>query len=178
MGDADDQIYGKINQDMDPFKRILSKIPGFSGYVERQNRRDADKILREALASRIEEQWQRVSRLQKEFINQGEIAYVDDLESSAIKMRTFADRVRRASRGYAGVFDAIKINQEELQQIYTYDAAMLDLVDQISSAIDNVGASIGTDGLPAAIRHLTTITQQCIEIYNRRDEIITGTAAA
>ena len=74
-----DQLFGKISSEMDPFKQILSKIPGFSGYMERQNRRDSDKLLRDTVAERFEEQWQRISALQRDFISQGEIAYVDDL---------------------------------------------------------------------------------------------------
>lgn len=174
----DDLIEGKVSADVDPFKKILEKIPGFGGYVERQKRRDSDKILRETLARRFEEQYNRVSGVQRELISQGEIAYVDDLESSAIKLRTFADRVRRASRGYSGLFDAVKINENELKMLYQYDADMLDLVDEVSRAIDNIEASIGSDGLPASIRHLKTVTQDCIDVYNRRAEAIFGTASA
>jgi hypothetical protein len=172
MSDLQDDIFGKVTSDMDPFKKIASKIPGFSGYMKRQSRRDADKLLRESIAAQMEELYQRVSALQRDFISQGEIAYVDDLEASAIKMRTFADRVRRATRGYSGLFDAVKINEEELTQIYQYDAAMLDLLDEVSRAIDNVEASVGSDGLPAAIRHLTSVTQQCIDTFNKREEVI------
>ena len=175
MSDLNDQIFGKVSSDMDPFKRIASKIPGFSGYVERENRRASDKLLRETLAKRIEEQWQRVSAFQREFISQGEITYLDDLEAAAIKLRTFADRVRRASYGYSGLFDAVKINEAELAQLYQYDAAMLDTVDQVSHAIDNVEASVGSDGLPAAIRNMATVSQQAIEIFNRREEVFLQT---
>lgn len=178
MSDPKDQIYGKVTSDMDPFKQILSKIPGFSGYMERQSRRDADKILRDTLANRFEEQWQRVSSLQREFIRNKEIEYVDELEAAAIKMRTFADRIRRAPRGYSGLFDAVNINEAELAQLYEYDATMLNMVDDISRAIDNIEASVGTDGLPAAIRHLETTTQSCIDVYNRREEVVTGAAEA
>ena len=59
-----DQIIQKVQSDMDPFKKILSKIPGFGGYVERQARRDSDKLLRETLADRFEQLWQRISSLQ------------------------------------------------------------------------------------------------------------------
>lgn len=174
MSDMQDNIYGKVSSDLDPFKTIVSKVPGFGGYVERQTRRDADKLLRDTVARRVEEQYQRVSALQREFINQREIAYVDDLEAAAIKMRTFADRIRRATRGYSGLFDAVKINEAELNQLYQYDAAMLELVDQISRAIDNVEASVGSDGLPASIRHLVTTTQNCIDVFNRREEVVVG----
>ncbi len=167
-----EDIYGKITDDTDPIKKILSKVPGFSGYIEREKRRDSDKLLREIIADRLEEQWQRVSTLQKEFISQGEISYLDDLESAAIKIRTLADRIRRASYGYAGIFDAVKINEDDLALLYSYDAALLDSVDEISRAIDNAEVSVGTDGLPAAIRNISSVTQDMTTSFNRRDETI------
>lgn len=176
MSDMNDQIFGKVSSDLDPFKRILKNVPGFGGYVERQARRDSDKLLRDAVAKRVEEQWGRISALQRDFISQGEIAYVDDLEAAALKLRSFADRVRRATRGYSGLFDAVKINENELAQLYQYDAAMLDQVDAVSHAIDNVEASVGSDGLPAAFRNLTTVAQQCIDTFDRREETIVGGA--
>jgi hypothetical protein len=178
MSDFINQILGKVTGDMDVFKKIASKVPGFSGYMERQNRRDSDKLLREMVASRFEEQWGRISELQRQFISQGEIAYVDDLEAAAIKLRTFADRVRRATRGYSGLFDAVKINEEELAQLYQYDAAMLELAEEIGRAVDNVEASIGADGLPAAIRHLVTTANHSIEVFDRREEVFLSSPAA
>jgi len=169
-----DQIYDKVDSDLDPFKKIASKIPGFGGYIERQKRRDSDKLLRETIADRFDQQYQRISSLQRDLISEGEIGYVDDLEASAIKLRTFSDRVRRATRGYSGLFDAVKINEEELALLYQYDMQMLDLVDEVSRAIDNVEASIGSDGLPASIRHLNSVSQQCIDVYDRREEVILG----
>ena len=174
MSDMPENLFGKVTEDMDLFKKILSKIPGFKGYMERQARRDSDKLLRETIADRFEQHWERLSSLQREFINKGEIGMVDDLEAAAIKLRTFADRVRRATRGYSGLFDAVKINEEELTKLYTYDASLLDLSDEVGGAIDNVETSVGTDGLPAAMRHLTSVSQQCIDAYNRREEVFTS----
>lgn len=174
MSDFVNQILSKVAGDMDPFKKIASKIPGFSGYMERQSRRDADKLLRDTVADRFEQQWDRVSGLQRDFISQGEISYVDDLEAAAVKLRTFADRIRRATRGYSGLFDAVKINEQELEKLYQYDAAMLEMADEVGRAVDNLEASIGTDGLPAAIRHLTTTARHCVEVFDRREEVIVG----
>lgn len=165
-------IFEKVTGDQDFFKKIASKIPGFSGYIERSNRRAADKLLRETIAEHFEELWQRVSALQVDFINQGEILYIDDIERAAIKLRTFIDRVRRAAYGYSGFFDAAKINEEELARVYEFDGAMLDLEDEVSRAIDNVEASMGTDGLPASIRNLVAKAQDCITVFNRRDEVM------
>jgi hypothetical protein len=178
MSDLIENILHKVGSDMDPFKKLMNIIPGFKGYIQRQNRRDSDKLLRDTVAMRFEEQWQRISALQRDFISQGQISYVDDLEAAAIKLRTFIDRIRRAPRGYSGLFDALKINEEELTKIYQYDAAMLELADEIGRAIDNVEASIGSDGLQAAIRHLVSTAQDCIQVYDRRSEVVFGSAEA
>jgi hypothetical protein len=172
MGEIQDQIYGKVTGDEDLFKKIASKVPGFGGYIERQARRDSDKLLRDMLADRFRELEKRVSGIQRELIAAGDIKYVDDLEASALKLRTFADRIRTATRGYSGLFDAVKINQEELSVLYGYDANMLDLAEELGRAVDNIAASIGTDGLPAAIRNLNTRAEECIEVFNRRSEVV------
>lgn len=172
MSDLKDQLFGKVSEDKDPFKKILSKIPGFSGYIERQARRDSDKLLRETIFSRFRELEGRVSALQRDFISRGEIQYVDDLEASAIKLRTFADRVRTAARGYSSLFEAVKINEEELARLYEYDSALLDRADEVGRAIDNVEAAIGTEGLPAALRALETTSRQAVEAFDRREEVV------
>ena len=172
MSDLGDQIFSKVSEGKDILTRIMSKVPGFSGYVERQERRASDKLLRDMIAARFEEQWGRISALQREFISAGEISYIDDLEAAAIKLRTFVDRVRNAARGYSGLFDAVKINQEELALLLEYDEALLNMSDEVSNAIDHVRASIGTDGLDAAVCNLEAVSQECIEAFNRRDEVV------
>lgn len=170
-----DQIYNRVSSDMNPFEKIVSKIPGFSGYMERQNRRDADKRLRETVADKFEEQWHRISALQRDFISHGEIGMVDDLEAAAIKLRTYTDRVRKATRGYSGLFDAVTINEAELAQLYQYDATLLDLGDEVSRAVDNVEQSVGSDGLAAALRNLTSVAQKAVDTFNHREDVVLGT---
>jgi cytochrome c556 len=177
MDDLRDQIFGKVTGDLDIFKKLGSKIPGFSGYIERQARRDSDKLLRDMIFKRFRELEGRVSSLQKDFISHGEIKYVDDLEAVAIKLRTFADKVRTAPRGYSGLFDAVNKNEAELQTLYEFDAAMLELADEVDRAIDNVETSVGTDGLPASIRHLETSARLCVDTYNQRENVFIATFA-
>jgi len=169
-------IFDKVAEDRDPLKKLLSKIPGFKGYVERGDRRLSDKLLREAIANEYEAHYQRISGLQRDLISQGGLAYIDDLESAAIKLRQFIDRVRTASYGYAGLFDAIKIKEEELASIYQYDADLLERGATVSGAIDNVESSIGTDGLPAALRHLISVSQECVDLFNKRLDALKGIA--
>jgi len=172
-----DDILQRVTGEHDFFKNILEKIPGFKGYVEREDRRAADKLLRENVADEFERLWGSISALQREVISNGELDKVDELEAASLKLRQFIDRVRTASYGYAGFFDVVKVNTEELDQVYQYDVQLLDLSAQVSSAIDNVEASFGTDGLPAAIRHLVTLSQDSVDAFDRRDQVIVNMSA-
>jgi hypothetical protein len=165
-------LLDKVFSDQDIFKKILGKIPGFKGYIERQSRRDADKLLRETIAAQFEALWQRISVVQRDLANEGGLMYVDDLENAAIKLRTFADRIRLASYGHSSLFEAVKINEAELAKLYEYDNALLEYVEKIGAAIDNVEASIGTEGLPAAVRNLRSLARESIEAFDKREEVI------
>jgi hypothetical protein len=170
-----DDFFQKVTSMQDPFKKLASHIPGFSGYVERQTRRDADKLVRDTVARRFEEQWKRVSQLQSDLVSNGMIAYVDDMEKAALKLRTFIDKITTAPRGYSGLFDAVKINEEELESIYKFDAAFFDLAEQVARAVDNVEQTISDEtGLPAAIRNLTSLARLAVETYEKRSEAVTG----
>jgi hypothetical protein len=168
-------LFEKVTGAQDIFKKLAGKIPGFGGYVERQNRRAADKLLRETVANRYEELYARASSLQSDLVSSGMIAYVDDMEKAVIKIRTFIDKISRAAYGASGLFDAVKINEKELAKLYEFDNAFFDLADQTARALDTVEASLADEAaLPATIRNLTTLARQAVTTFNRRGEVITA----
>ena len=168
-------LFEKVSGQMDVFKKLASHIPGFNGYVERQNRRAADKLLRESVAARFEELWTRTSEIQTSMVSEGMIALMDDMEQAAIQLRTFADKIRTATYGYAGFFDAVKIKETELAQLYQYDTAFFDVAEQIGHGLDNIEASLGDEaGLKAAIRNLISLAREAVNTYDRRYEMING----
>jgi hypothetical protein len=167
-------LFETVKGGQDFFKKILSKVPGFSGYVERSNRRAADKLLRDQVALKYSELAARTSLLQKDIAEAGQLDFLDDVDSIGLKLRTFSDRIKNASYGYSGFFDTVKINENELAQIYAFDAAFFDLADQISNGLDNIEAGVGGDGLKAAIRAVNTTAREVVKTYDRRYQILTG----
>ena len=168
-------LFDKVTGDQDIVKKLGSYIPGFKGYIERQNRRAADKILRETVADRFEDLWKRTSALQTDLISQGGIAFIDDMEKAAIQLRTFVDKIRTATYGYSGFFDAVKINEDELAQLYAFDNAFFEMAEEISRALDNLENTLNDEaGLPAAIRNLITLARKSTETFNHRYEVLTG----
>ena len=165
-------LYDQVSGDQDPLTKLVGKIPGFSGYIERETRRSADKILREYMADQYSQIRTRIGNLQQDLANEGEMEYLDDLETASTKLMTFIDTVGGASYGNSGFFDAIKVNEEELAKIYEYDLSLLDRADEIARAVDNVETSIGEEGLPAAIRHLVTLTRELVSAFEGRTQVI------
>lgn len=167
-------VFDRVTGDQDVFKKLLEKIPGFDGYIERHNRRMSDKLVREKVADEFELLYKRLSSLQRDLIDMGDLILIDDLEAAAIKLRQFIDRLRTASYGYTGFFDAVKVNKDDLAKVYQYDLALLDLSGTVSTAIDNVEASLGTDGLPAALRNVKRVAQDCVEAFEKRERVMMG----
>ena len=159
------------------FERFLEKIPGVSGYKDKERRRETDRIVRETLAKRYEEEWSRISEIQRSLIKKGDLSSVSDLEAAAIKLRQFIDRIKTASYGYAGLLDNIKVDEAALDKLYDYDNSLFDLADATKEAVnkvESVAAEAG-EGLTDAIQALTKTAQDSVTAFNKRSEVITGT---
>lgn len=170
-------FYQEVTEDNDPIKRIASKIPGFGGYIERENRRNADKLLRESIANRFAALWKRISEIQKDLAGSGKLEFLDDLETAAMKVQTFMDKISTAAYGQSSFFDAIKIDEAELAALYEFDLALLSSADEVERAVENVNTSIGEEGLPAAVSHLVSVSRDLVSAFEKRSEAIMASAA-
>jgi len=164
-------ILGSITNSRGLLEKIASKIPGFGGYMEKETRRSADKLLRETIASRYGNQLSRISTLQAELIKTGGIEYLDDLQDAATRLQRFIDMVKTAAYGYAGFFDAVKVKEDELAKLYAFDNTLLDNASKVTALVDAVEAAAG-EGLPAAIKALTAAMAECNAAFERRKEVL------
>jgi len=165
-------LFDRVTSQQDVIKKLFAKIPGFKGYVERVDRRNADQLLRDTISEKFAAQWQRISSIQRDLVNSGQLEVLDDIEIASTRLRQFIDRIKTAAYGYSSFFESTKINEDELAKVYQYDLALVDLGDEIANAVDNLEASIGTDGLPAAIRNLNQKAQDCVDAFNKRLELM------
>lgn len=157
-------------------QKLWEKIPGIKGYEKLEDRRDTDKIVRDNIAQRFSEQWERISAIEKDLAKGMGIMYLGDLESAALKVRQFTDRIKTAAYGYAGLTDAVKVDDIALQQLYDYDLYLFDLADTLKSSVDRVEDAVAdNNGIDAAIKDLNKVAQECITALNRRAEVKLGT---
>jgi uncharacterized protein YukE len=152
---------------------LVSKIPGYKGYKEKELRREADKLLRMQVARQLEDQRRQLAELQAGLVRQAQIEYVDDLERAAMKLQRLIDRIQTASYGYAGLFDAVKVKEQQLDGLYQFDRDMLGYADEIAAEVDHVGSAIEAgEGVSQAISDLADAVEQANRTFGHREEVI------
>jgi hypothetical protein len=164
-------LFDKIKDERNIFEKIASFIPGFGGYMNKDSRREADKMLRDAIVNRLGEQLTRLQAIQTDLISNGGIEYVDDVGTAVTRLQTFSDMVKTAAYGYAGFFDAVKVDEDALQKLYNYDNQLLDKTNEVKASVDSLQAASG-DTVKVACRALNTIASDCITAFERRKEVL------
>jgi len=168
-------IHAKAEEQRTGLEKLIDSIPGWGGYQKRQRRREADRLLRQTLAEKLGKQRRRLDQAQKDLLSHGRLDLVDDVESSVTRLKTFIDRIRFASYGYAGLFDAVKIRENELQQIYDFDAALIEYVERLDAANDHLQDAISEgEGLEEVLDVIEEIVQEANDTFDQREHLILG----
>jgi hypothetical protein len=172
-GEEKGDLLATVEGSLGGFEKLTGKIPGYHGYKEKELRREADKLLRVELAYKFDDQRKRLSGLQQELISQALIEFLDDLERAAMKLQLLIDRIKTASYGYAGLFDAIKVKEEQLDALYDFDNQMLDFVDEVAADVDEVTSAVSAgEGAGEAIRALIGTVDEANQAFGHRQEAI------
>jgi len=163
----------KVTEALGGLEQLVAKIPGYKGYKEKEMRREADKLLREHLARQFEEQRRKITKLQKQLINSGQVTLLDDLEDGVMKLQILIDRLKTASYGYAGFFDAVKVKEKQLDALYDFDNALVDEVPKVADAINKASeAIVAKEGAAEAIADLVSTIQGVNDTFNKRQDVI------
>ena len=172
-------ILTQIMNEQDPVSKLIGKIPGFSGYMERSTRRSADKLAREAIAAQYESLYKKLSAIQSDLISSGGIEFLDDTEKAAIQIRRFTDRIRNATYGYSGFFDSVKVDAQDIEAMYHFDLAFVQIGEHLGNEMDTLANNLAnSEGLPAFIRNLTILARELNETFDKRNDLLAKPEAA
>jgi len=150
-------------------ERLTEKIPGYTGYVDRERRRDIDKLHRERVADRVRALKAPLTDLMRELTSSGRLMEVGPIDSAIKKLDRLENRVRFASYGYSGFFDVVKIEQAQLDSIYGFDLALVEEVDKLAGKAGELKSSAATaEGLKAACAELAATTDEADRAFERR----------
>ena len=159
-------------------QRLAEKIPGLAGYHAKENRRDVDKLYRDALADRLRKVKDAIANVTRDLTDGGRLMEIAPLERVSKKVDTVENRVRYASYGYSGFFDAVQIKEQQLDQLYQFD---LRLVEKVEAIEGQAAALRGRSGTPTELKAGLADLEQAVDdlsnTFDTRFQAINGFGA-
>jgi hypothetical protein len=113
-------------------ERLAARVPGFGGYLERDQRRQADKLLRDHGATRLEA----IGRELQERIAKAALDQIGELSELVTQTEKLRGELRFADRGYSGFFDEAKLDSDAaLDAVYEKDERIVAQVEELAAAV-------------------------------------------
>ncbi len=119
-------------------EKLGAKIPGFRGYLERELRREVDKLQRDWLAEQVDRARFAINGKIREWSREGRLDNLDRASSVEKSLDRLANKIRHADYGSTGFFDAVKIGQAELDRIYEFDLTLADTVEYLVTQVEQL----------------------------------------
>jgi len=168
-----DKFVDAAKDRMNFLERLLKGLPGISGYVDKELRRDADKRLRELIAGELEEQKQALFSVQQLLLAGKGLLWMDNVDSAVSKLQLLADRIRTAAYGYAGLFDPVGIGAEELNALHRFDQMLAERVADVRTAIQTLRTAVESEGdIGQSVRRLIDLITGLNTLYGKRHEAV------
>ena len=123
-------------------ERLMLAIPGFRGYKVREQRREADRIVRNyvyGVIQRARDDLMICLRMLSDF---KATELMDPMSQLVAKVDLVAEKVNRAAYGYAGFFDSVRIDAPQLDQMLTYDSQIMELARKFADLASNFKANL------------------------------------
>lgn len=168
-----DQYVEAAKSNMGALERLLKGLPGIRGYVDKELRRDADKRLRMLIANQLDEQKQALLDIQKMLLKNGGLTWLDDVDEAIRKLQILVDRVKTASYGYAGLFDAVRIQEEQLDALHKFDVALAGRIVAVENAVKAVATAVTSkENIQTSIDQVTSVIAELNTMFGKRNEAI------
>lgn len=172
-------MYDRIQEDHNWLESLGRKIPGFSGYLEQRDRREADQLIRQTISARLEQARLNLSNVHQELSSDivKAIDHAEPIGRIDTNLMGLIGKIKDAPQGYSGFFDAIKVDNETLQQLYRFDEGLLMQADFIATSVAGLEKAVRDDGdIKDATRTLDKAVKDANTQFNGRHEVILGLA--
>lgn len=125
----------RVEESDRPLERLMKEVPGFRGYKIREERREADRIVRDSIYRVLKAGRDELMGCFQLLNNAGVPEVMEPTNQLIAKMDRVTEKVNRASYGYTGFFDSVRIEAPQLDQMVTYDTQMMDMARKLADSI-------------------------------------------
>lgn len=167
--------YEKITGERGKLESFLGRIPGYKGYKEKEMRREADSLVRDALVRDFTTQLNRLTPIQATALDNGAIEVMGSMGAVKTALQTLIDRIKWAPQGYAGFFDAVRVKEDDLDKLEAFDQQLVAEIAKVSAAIDGLDKAVTANAeIKAAIVVARGQVQETAALFDKRSSVLTG----
>ena len=175
--DQKNNVLSNVQGQMRLSERIAAFIPGFRGYKEKEIRRESDRLLRNHLYLKLSTEKNDLREISQKIADRRYFDVMTDVDRFLAKMDRVAEKVNHASYGYSGFFDAVKVKEENLDNMIAFDNKLVDGVNALTSQIDAFKADLAsgnTSNLKTNVQNVTVKLESLEDTFDQRNEVIMG----
>lgn len=169
--------FEKVKSRRGLLEKIMMMIPGFRGYKLKEMRREVDKLIRVHIYQQLILSEMDLKEVYQKLVDNKFTDVWTDTDRLVTRFDRVAAQINRASYGYSGFFDAVKINEKELDAMLDFDSKLVEKVQELDSKVKAFKKEI-IDGRYENIRlHLKEINSSLNlldTLYHERKSVIQG----
>jgi hypothetical protein len=157
---------------MDRVTSILSSIPGYDGYRDKENRRETDKRVRERIGARLGDLARSIEQVATDLANKRDIQAVGPVDSTAKSVRHLQNLVTTATYGYGGLYSDRNVDEVALEQLNRFDADLLTRVESLAPAVEQLRTAADSPGREAALAAISTAVSDLQIRFEARSTVV------
>jgi hypothetical protein len=125
-------------------------LPGFRGYKLREQRREADRIVRSYIYELMERTRDDLTTCLQVLVDNKLTELVEPMNRLIAKTDRVAERINHASYGYTGFFDSVRIEEPDLDRMLGFDSQLMDLARKTSELTTTLRGDLTQNRLDGA----------------------------
>lgn len=168
-----DEILRKARGEMRLSEKILSAIPGFKGYKEKELRRESDRLIRNHLYRRLKETEDDLKKVFQRLSDERLYMPMENMDRLVMEFDRMKARVDHASYGYSGFFDVLKIQEEDLDSMLSFDSNLIDSIEALAEEVKAL-KEVRPEGVNSRLETIKSSLSKLEEAFNVREEKILG----
>ncbi len=153
-----------MSKELTILEKLELMIPGFQGYKRRELIREDDARVRRRVAALLDDARLRVERLIGQ-VKRRDITLALRLDDLRLELMKVAQMIRHATYGYAGLFDRVHIEEQQLQQLLMYDYKLVTQASAIREKVYSISPGMSIQEMQEMIDEIYNM------LYNLEDAI-------
>jgi hypothetical protein len=169
--------FEKVKSESRLTEKIAMLVPGYRGYKLKELRREADKLVRNYLYQQLTADRNDLKAILQKMVDNKLTDVWTDTDRLITDLDMVSSEINHASYGYAGFFDAVKVNEDRLDKVADFDSKLIDNVTSLTTKVKQFKGEIlggGFENTRTYMQGLRTMIDVLHDLYNDRTNILHG----